>query len=263
MTKKATPPEPLSPLPWPLLASIPSQSILSQSTWSHLGVYSGLHQQIIGMATPSTSSGRSWPNSPQPGYGGGLGIFRIPQGTYVFSQLRQQMAANQLINMQLQQQMQEAMKKQREAQQLIVPCCSSGHGRGAQPLLLFTKLILPGKTIKWPVKDAKDFLPPSYKVQPFPDWPEIIEQLQKKAKNNLRTQALPLAKRDHHEFSVDACGTPVKWIILPKHSASKTVLPPKGECSRFTCSCNLPKVNNPTPSPAPGPATAQAAGSAG
>ncbi|RKO93258.1 hypothetical protein BDK51DRAFT_30086 [Blyttiomyces helicus] len=46
--------------------------------------------------------------------------FRIHQGLNIFSQLQQQMGAQQLMNMQIQQQMQETMKGQTKAQQQIV-----------------------------------------------------------------------------------------------------------------------------------------------
>ncbi|RKO91319.1 hypothetical protein BDK51DRAFT_25784 [Blyttiomyces helicus] len=91
-----------------------------KGTLSHLDEYSGQHQQIICMASHSTSSdkGGLWPKSPMPGYGG-VRIVVIPQGTDIFTQLQQPRATRQVMNMQMQQQ--AAMMKQTEAQEQIVP----------------------------------------------------------------------------------------------------------------------------------------------
>ncbi|RKO93334.1 hypothetical protein BDK51DRAFT_28990 [Blyttiomyces helicus] len=96
--------------------------ILSQSTPAHLAGYPGPHRRLISTATTSASSDKGvlLPNSPQTGYGGGVAMFGIHQGTNVLPQLQQQMVAWRLMNMELQQQMQEAMEKQREGQQQIM-----------------------------------------------------------------------------------------------------------------------------------------------
>ncbi|RKO89111.1 hypothetical protein BDK51DRAFT_33141 [Blyttiomyces helicus] len=52
-----------------------------------------------------------------------------------------------------------------------------------QRAIFLKKLISPGKTIKWLVKDVEDFLCPHYKVWPFPNRRKILEQLQKQTKN--------------------------------------------------------------------------------
>ncbi|RKO92571.1 hypothetical protein BDK51DRAFT_33859 [Blyttiomyces helicus] len=49
--------------------------------------------------------------------------------------------------------------------------------------MLLTKLILPGETIKWLLKDVDDFLRSRFKVLSFPDRHDSLEQLQNKTKN--------------------------------------------------------------------------------